>query len=150
MSKRLFVGNVNPAVTEEALVEFFSDVGEVVSVSTPLDRETGAPRGFAFVELATAQQAARAIDTLDDAVLSGRRVRLKMAHEDRGRDGGGNLRGLPRRVDPVAADDRWGSQPEWHERGRIDYPAGERAKRRKRGKHGSDRIRGRGTRRFIE
>ncbi len=73
-----------------------------------------------------------------------------MAHEDRRRDGGGNLRGLPRRVDPVAAGDAWGGQPEWREPGRIDYPAGKRARRRKRGKHGSDRIRGRGTRRFIE
>ena len=149
MSKRLFVGNVNPAVTEEALVEFFSDAGEVVSVSIPLDRQTGTPRGFAFVELATAEQAERAIDTLDDAVLSGRRIRLKEAYEDRRRDGRGNLRALPRKPDPVATDE-WAGQPEWHEVGPVDYSAGNRAGRRKRGRHGSDRIRGRGTRRFIE
>lgn len=150
MSKRLFVGNVNPAVTEEALIDFFSDAGKVVAVSLPLDRETGNPRGFAFVELATAEQAEQAIDTLDDAVLGGRRVRLKVAHEDRRREGGGPLRGLARKVDPVAVDEDWEGQPEWQEAGRIDYSAGKRAKRGKRGKHGSDRIRGQGTRRLID
>jgi RNA recognition motif-containing protein len=150
MSKRLFVGNVNPAVTEEELVEFFSDAGEVLSISIPLDRETGTPRGFAFVELATDEQAKVAMDTLDDEFLAGRRVRLKVAWGDRRREGSGYLRGLPRRVEPAGADDAWGEPPEWHDPGRIDYSAGHRGKRRKRGKHGSDRIRGQGTRRFIE
>jgi RNA recognition motif-containing protein len=150
MSKRLFVGNVNPAVTEKQLVEFFSDAGEVTAVSIPLDRETGTPRGFALVELATADQAEQAMDALDDEVLDGRRVRLKLAYEDRKRERGGSHRGLPRRFDPSGADDAWGDQREWLEEGLINYSAGQRDKRRKRGKHGSDRIRGRGTRRFIE
>ena len=150
MSKRLFVGNVNPAVTEERLVEFFSDAGEVTSVSIPLDRETGTPRGFAFVELATAEQAEQAMDALDDEVLGGRRIRVKPAYEDRRREQGGNHRGFPRRVEPSAADDAQGEPPEWHEQGRIDYSTGHRGRRRKGGRHGSDRIRGRGTRRFID
>jgi RNA recognition motif-containing protein len=149
MSKRLFVGNVSQAVTEEQLVEFFSDAGEVTAVSIPLDHQTGTPRGFAFVELATDEHAEQAMETLDDAVLGGRRIRLKMAYEDRRRGEGGHLRGLPR-FEPASADDAWDEPPEWYESGRIDYSAGRRGNRRKRGKHGSDRIRGRGTRRFIE
>lgn len=150
MSKRLFVGNVNPAVTEAQLVEFFSAAGRVVSVSIPLDRQTGTPRGFAFVELATTEQAEEAIGTLDDMVLGGRRVRLRMAFEERRRAGGGNLRALPRGFEPAGADDALGDQPDWREQGGVDYSAGQRGKRHKRGKHGSDRIRGQGTRRVIE
>ena len=150
MSKRLFVGNVNPAVTEEELVEFFSDAGEVVAVSIPLDRETGTPRGFAFVELATAEQAEQAMDALGDEVLGGRRIHLKLAYEDRRRERGGNHRSLARRVEPSGSNDARGELPEGREPGRMDYWTGYRSKRRRRGKHGSDRIRGRGTRRFIE
>ena len=150
MSKRLFVGNVNPAVTEEELVEFFSDAGEVTAVSIPLDRETGAPRGFAFVELATAEQADQAMDALDDEVLSGRRVRLKLAYEDRRRERGGSQSGLARRFEVASADDAWGGRHELPDEPLVDRAAGHRGRRRRRGKHGSDRIRGRGTRRFIE
>jgi RNA recognition motif-containing protein len=150
MSKRLFVGNVNPAVTEEELVEFFSDAGEVVAVSIPLDRETGTPRGFAFVEMATAEQAEQAMDALGDEVLGGRRIRLRLAYEDRRREQSGDHRSLARGVEPSGSNDVWGELPEGRELGRMDYSIGYRSRRRRRGKHGSDRIRGRGTRRFIE
>ena len=150
MSKRLFVGNVNSAVTEGELEEFFSEAGEVVSVRIPRDRETRAPRGLAFVEFATSDQAERAIEDLDDAVLEGRRIRLGMAHEDRRRELGQRGGGRSRKSGPERARDEPEDQPDWNELEGADSSEGYRGKPRRGGRHGSDRIRGRGTRRRLE
>lgn len=56
-------------------------VGEVVSVSIPTDRDNGRPRGFAFVELSTAEQAAAAIEKLNGYELEGRAIRVNEASE---------------------------------------------------------------------
>ena len=150
MSKRLFVGNLNPQVGEGRLARFFSLAGDVIEVIIPLDRDSGHPRGFAFVEFAEEAQAERAIADLDDAVLEGRRIRLRMAFADRRREEGGRHRGRAFELAPEPDAQEPEHARGWRPLEDEDYSSGGRARRRKRGKHGIDRMRGRGTRRFIE
>lgn len=65
MANRLFVANIPFDVTEEELTKHFSEVGPVSRVFLPLDRETGKPRGFAFVEFSNPEHAALAIQRLN-------------------------------------------------------------------------------------
>jgi len=64
-----------------------SDVGEVVDVHIPKDRDTGQPRGFAFVEFADPDQVAAAIAEFDGKDLGGRTLRVNEAQERRPRSG---------------------------------------------------------------
>jgi RNA recognition motif-containing protein len=77
----VFVGNVSFGTTEEQLRHIFSQAAEVVSLSVPTDRMTGRPRGFAFVEFATDEQAEAAIEKFDGSDLDGRRLRVNKAEE---------------------------------------------------------------------
>ena len=150
MSKRLFVGNVNPLVTEDQLRQLFSAAGEVVQVRIPRDRETAQPRGFAFVEFADEEEAEQALDLFDDAMLEGRRIRPRVAFE---RQEGGRSRRRDRPRDPAGdlGEDEAESASGWRGFGDDDYASDRaRGKPRKRGKHGADRKRGQGTRRVIE
>ncbi len=72
MAVRLFVGNLAYDVSETELREFLSPAGSVVSVRLPTDRETGRPRGFAFVEFADAAQAEEAIRRFNQQLFKGR------------------------------------------------------------------------------
>jgi RNA recognition motif-containing protein len=72
MSVRLFVGNLAYDVTEAELREFVSPAGTLLSVRMPTDRETGKPRGFAFVEFTDAAQAEEAIRRFHQQVFKGR------------------------------------------------------------------------------
>lgn len=72
MSVRLFVGNLTYDVTEAELREYLSPAGAVVSVRIPTDRETGKPRGFAFVEFGDAAQAEEAIRRFNQQPFKGR------------------------------------------------------------------------------
>jgi RNA recognition motif-containing protein len=78
---KLFVGNLNFDTTPEELRALFAEIGEVVSVSVPTDRDTGRPRGFAFVELSTPEQAAAATEKLNGHELGGRALRVNEATE---------------------------------------------------------------------
>jgi RNA recognition motif-containing protein len=91
MGNRLYVGNLAFSTTEEALKETFAEFGEVVEAKLMIERETGRSRGFAFVEMATAESAKAAIEQMNGAVLDGRSLRVNEAEErpDRGRGGGG-------------------------------------------------------------
>ena len=84
MSNKIFVGNLDFGITDGELRELLSEVGEVVDVHMPTDRETGRPRGFAFVRFATKEQAAQAVETMHGREVSGRTLRLDIA-EDRPR-----------------------------------------------------------------
>jgi len=97
MGNRLYVGNLAFSTTEDALKEAFSEFGEVVDAKLMLERETGRSRGFAFVELATAEAAKAAIEQMNGAVIDGRALRVNEA-EDRGgsRGGGGGGGGFNR------------------------------------------------------
>ncbi|MBK9036516.1 MAG: RNA-binding protein [Myxococcales bacterium] len=82
MGTKLYVGNLNYNTNEESLRQLFGSNGrEVASVSVIMDRETGRSRGFAFVEMATAEFAEQALKELDGADLDGRALRINEARE---------------------------------------------------------------------
>ena len=89
MSKKLYVGNLPFSITEDELRGVFERHGAVGSVSVITDRETGRPRGFAFVEMDEASAADDAIRALDGTDLGGRNVRVNEAQDRRGGGGGG-------------------------------------------------------------
>lgn len=93
MANRLYVGNLAFHATEDLINQHFSACGEVVSVSVMLDRNTGRSRGFAFVEMATADAAQKAVAELNGTDLQGRALRVDIAEERRGGGGGGGGRG---------------------------------------------------------
>jgi RNA recognition motif-containing protein len=87
---KIYVGNLPFTTTDAELRSLFSQHGTVESVSLPTDRETGRPRGFAFVEM-NQEDAARAIQNLNGKDLGGRALRVNPA-EDKPRAGGGGGR----------------------------------------------------------
>lgn len=97
MGKRLYVGNLPYGVTNSELEQVFAAFGSVESAQVVTDRETGRSKGFAFVEMATDDQAQAAIKGLDGKDLSGRPLTVNEARprEDRpsGRGGGGRQGG---------------------------------------------------------
>jgi RNA recognition motif-containing protein len=76
---KLFVGNLSFDTSSEQLRDLFGETGEVVSVTVPIDRDTGRPRGFAFVELSTTEQAAAATEKFNGYELDGRALRVNEA-----------------------------------------------------------------------
>jgi len=89
LSKRLYVGNVPTSVTEDDLREAFGVHGNVAQVDVIQDRETGRPRGFAFVEMEEPAAADAAIQALDGNDFAGQNLRVSEAQERRGGGGGG-------------------------------------------------------------
>ena len=75
----LFVGNISFNTTEETLLSTFSQYGNVERVKIITDRETGQPRGFAFVEMSQAQEARKAIAELSGANIDGRTINVSEA-----------------------------------------------------------------------
>ena len=78
--KSLYVGNLPFTASEEELRSLFSDYGTVESVRLVMDRETGRPRGFGFVEMADSD-AARAIQELNGTDFGGRTLRINEAQK---------------------------------------------------------------------
>ena len=81
MPKKLYVGNMSYSTSEDELREAFEAFGEVVSVAVITDRETGRPRGFGFVEMATDEEAEAAIESMDGKDLGGRPLKVNVARE---------------------------------------------------------------------
>ena len=77
----MFVGNLDFGTTQDELQGLFVEAGEVVSVTLPADRDTGRPRGFAFVEMATSEGAAAAREKFNGFSLHGRAMRVDEATE---------------------------------------------------------------------
>ena len=75
----IFVGNLDITVTEKQLREVFTAHGAVESVMIVVDRDTGEPRGIAFVEMTLATEAGAAIAALDGKTLNGRAMRVNEA-----------------------------------------------------------------------
>lgn len=73
------MGNLSFDVTREELIEAFSAAGRVVDAKVPADRETGRPRGFAFVEFESDEAALRSIEQLNGRDLKGRPLRVNEA-----------------------------------------------------------------------
>jgi cold-inducible RNA-binding protein len=86
MSK-IYVGNLPFTATDAEIRTLFSQHGTVESVSLPVDRETGRPRGFGFVEMSQSD-ASRAIQNLNGVDMGGRPLKVNEA-QDRPRTGGG-------------------------------------------------------------
>jgi cold-inducible RNA-binding protein len=93
MAKNLYVGNMAFSTTEDQLREVFSQYGTVTKVQLIMDRETGRPRGFAFVEMSDGGD--QAIAALNGQQLDGRTLTVNEAkpREDRGGGGGGRSGG---------------------------------------------------------
>jgi nucleolin len=77
----LFVGNLDFDTTEDDLRTLFGEAGDVVSITLPTDRDTGRPRGFAFVEMSTVEQAAAVLEKFNGVSVRGRAIRLDAASE---------------------------------------------------------------------
>lgn len=96
MSTKLFVGNLPYGLTSNEIEDMFSQYGAVTDVHVPVDRDTGRPRGFAFVTMASADEAAGATKGLDGQDIEGRNIVVNEARprEERGggRRGGGDFR----------------------------------------------------------
>ena len=88
MGKNLYVGNLSYNTTQNRLQELFQAHGEVVSVNVITDRDTGRPRGFAFVEMGTEQAAKAAIAALDGQEVDGRELTVNEARPRAPRSGG--------------------------------------------------------------
>jgi RNA recognition motif-containing protein len=81
MSVRLFVGNLPYNATEAALREHFSAIGQLSYVYLPVDRDSGKPRGFAFVEFSERAQAEEAIRRFNNQLFMGRPLAINEARE---------------------------------------------------------------------
>ena len=87
----IYVGNLSFRATEDDVRNAFAAHGDVSSVNIIMDRETGRSRGFAFVEMANADEASSAIDAINGQEIAGRGVTVNEARPrtDRPRGGGG-------------------------------------------------------------
>jgi len=94
MGTRLYVGNLSYNVTEQDLRDVFADGGRnVVEVKIVMDRDTGRPRGFAFVEMGTDDEAAAVISNLSGRDIQGRAINVSEARARAPRSGGGGFGG---------------------------------------------------------
>lgn len=82
----VFVGNLDITVTEQQLREVFAAYGSVETITMVKDRDTGEPRGIAFVEMTQANEAQGAITALDGTILNGRAINVNEARAKVRRD----------------------------------------------------------------
>ena len=83
----IYVGSLSYDVTENELKDLFAEFGTVSSVKVIEDRETGRPKGFAFVEMPNQDEAEKAISSLNEKEIKGREIKVNQARprEDRPR-----------------------------------------------------------------
>lgn len=96
MGRRLYIGNLPYSTTEDQLTDLFSQAGKVESVRVMRDMATGRARGFAFVEMASDEDAQKAITSYHEYQLDGRALVVNEAKpkpEGGGFGGGGNRGG---------------------------------------------------------
>ena len=101
MGKKLYVGNLSFRVTDDDLFEHFSQIGSVESANVVFDRETSRSRGFGFVEMASDDDAAKAVEEYNGQDYDGRNMVVNEARPREegggggrgGRGGGGGRRG---------------------------------------------------------
>ena len=89
MSTKLYVGNLAFQTTSEELQSLFGQAGTVESASVVEDRMTGRSRGFAFVEMATPEEANAAIEQFNGKEVGGRALKVNEAKPRENRGGGG-------------------------------------------------------------
>lgn len=111
-ASRLFVGNLSYNTLENDLTEYFSQAGVVSSVDVVFDKFTGKSRGFAFVEMGSAEEATKAVELFHNKEFQGRNLTVNVARpkEDRpprSRDGGGFRGGGDREGGGGGGGGRW-------------------------------------------
>lgn len=89
MDKRLFVGGLPFAMTDQELAELFAAHGTVVSATIIIDRATNRSKGFGFVEMETEEQAQAAIKGLNETEVGGRKIVVNVARPKEDRPQGG-------------------------------------------------------------
>ena len=106
MSNKLYVGNLPFSLTEDALEQLFASIGSVQNVKIPTDRDTGRPRGFAFVEMGSDEDASSAVDNLNGQEVGGRRISVAIATERPNSGGPSHRPNVPRgpRADSLGTD----------------------------------------------
>jgi cold-inducible RNA-binding protein len=92
MSNKLYVGNLAFQTTTQDLQTLFAQAGTVESASIIEDRDTGRSKGFAFVEMSTAEEAASAIQQFNGKEIAGRMLKVNEAKPRENRSGGGGGR----------------------------------------------------------
>lgn len=94
MGKKLYVGNLTFATTEQMLTEKFSEAGTVTSAKIIMDRDSGRSKGFGFVEMANDEEAQAAINKFNGSDLNGRAMTVNEARPQAPREGGGGRGGF--------------------------------------------------------
>jgi RNA recognition motif-containing protein len=89
VAKRIYVGGLPYAATDQQLEELFGPFGQIVSIDIITDRYTGQAKGFGFVEMANDDEAQKAIDALNGTALGGRDLTVNEARAREPRSGGG-------------------------------------------------------------
>jgi RNA recognition motif-containing protein len=91
METKLYIGNLSYNTTEDSLRTLLSQAGKVESVDMIMDRETGRPKGFAFVTMGTQAEAEKAISMFNEKSFDNRMLKVNLARprEERPRGGGG-------------------------------------------------------------
>ena len=89
MAKKLYVGNLSYNTQEEDLREAFSKIGEVVSATLIIDQTSGRSKGFGFVEMATDEDAAKAISSMNGTSFMDRTITVNEAKPKTERSGSG-------------------------------------------------------------
>lgn len=90
---KLYIGNIAYTTTEQSLRDAFSQYGTVEDVAVIMDRETGRPRGFAFVTMKSDAEGKEAVEQLNGTQLDGRTIAVNEARPKTGGGGGGGYRG---------------------------------------------------------
>ena len=83
--KNIYVGNLDITTTESQLQELFQAYGTIISVTLVNDRDSGAPRGFAFIEMSDDSEAAKAIEAVNGVKLADRSLTVNEARPKEGR-----------------------------------------------------------------
>ena len=113
MNNKLYVGNLSFKTTESELTNAFSAFGSVARATLVTDRETGRPRGFAFVEMGSDEEAQSAIDGLNGQSIDGRQIQVNVARPREDRGGGGGGFGAPRGGNGGGRDSRGPRTNRW-------------------------------------
>ena len=92
MNTKIYVGNLSYNTTEADLRELFSQAGNVKSVTRPVDHATHLMRNFAFVEMGTATEASKAIQSLNGQIVDGHEIKVTEARS-REREAGDGFKG---------------------------------------------------------
>lgn len=89
MAKKLYVGGLSYSTTEDALRQTFAEAGTVESATIIMDRMSGRSKGFGFVEMASEEEAQKAIEMLNGKELDGRTLTVNEARPQEPRREGG-------------------------------------------------------------